>query len=715
MPGPRNRTKNRPRNHTGNGSASNLSVVSQSASTEAFANEVDDVNGWTEIVKFLCEYFRLPDLNRRSGLKRIHANFSEIYRKLNNAYTSHAGKEKIMGGIVAIWAKMCVDAVLRNRLVREGLIEKIMPLMDMRSTRVVGLETLATVTHHSGLEVHIDIAKHTPTLLRLMEEFPDNARINELAVSTISHAVGSAISADVYNRALVQSLDVPNVLRQVTNAMRKPTASVMLVEHGMSLVTAATRHVPEDIKALPPLVSLMAASLRVNDMSARCSAVVTFIRINHNGSEEENRHFDPQMLIKAVERRFPGHLVDVMCDYGATQCETWLLAKTAGEYQKAMMKVAQDRDLHALGNTLAELIVRTEFSVSDGGFQAYDDRGRPEMIDVGLPFKMWLDALPLCAKALRNARGATSLDLDKADILDIKFFIIRSRIPEAIAHAEKAIKRNPHVAYFYYAIGLGANQAQALRAVKKGLKAKQTTPFVKYYMLWRAIVSAGNMGVTGLAMAKAGDQEYSEGVAFLMSALDDAEEFFKIAPPDARHMSVVVNWYIVLTFAIRGHELSEDLRELEPALKRLDISRQITEHIGFPYKKTQMRLSREMMMRMWPKALKDYASTITHYSKLYEEAAHGPKEERSVTNAEDNLAAWLDDLHLEDGEEGRDMHCVHPRINSNSVELYRCSYCRNPSAALKKCSGCAKARYCDGVCQKSHWSDHKATCKTTDS
>ncbi|TCD65202.1 hypothetical protein EIP91_002988 [Steccherinum ochraceum] len=705
MPGPRNRTKNRPRNHTDNGS-----VVSQSASTgEAFANDVNDVNGWTEIVEFLCEYFKLPDLNKRSGLKKIHSNFSEIYRKLNNAYTSHSVNEKIIGGIVAIWAKMCVDAVLRNRLVREGLIEKIMPLMDMPSTRVVGLMTLATVTHHSGLDVNINIAKHTPTLLRLMEEFPDNPRINELAVTTISHAVGSVITVDPYDRKRVQSLDIPNVLRLVTNAMRKPTSSVMLVIHGMSLVTAATRHVPGNIKALPPLVSLMAASLRVNDISVRCTAVVAFIRINQDGSEEENRHFDFHALMDTLQRRrFPDNISDVMRDYGTSQCETWLLARTAQDQSNAAMNVVKDRDLHAYGNALAEIIVRTEFSVSNEEVPAYFS---PEQ----LPFKTWSDALPLCAKALRNARDATSLDLDKADILDIKFFLVRARIPEAIVHAERAIKRNPHVAYFYYAIGWGPDHAQALRAVKKGLKAKQTTSFVKSYLLFRAVVSAGNMGVTGLATAGPDEKEYSQSIAFLMSALDDAEEYFKVAPPDARYMATMVNWYIVLTFAIKGHELNEDLRELKPALKRLEISRQISEHIGVPYRKTQMRLTQEMMGRMWPKALKEFAPTVTRYNKLYDDAPRGPKEERSVASTEDDLAAWLDDLHLEDGEEGRDTHCVHPRINSNSVELYRCSYCRNPSAALKKCSGCTKARYCDSVCQKSHWSEHKAICKTAGS
>ena len=354
-----------------------------------------------------------------------------------------------------------------------------------------------------------------------------------------------------------------DLLKQVLDAMRKPDASAILVGHAVGLITACTRHCQQEIKSLPPLLSLLAASLRVNDIGIRCSALASFIRINLAGCEEENRQFDPRMLISAVQRRFPDQCVAVIMDYGPTRCEMNLLAQTAADYQRAMMKCAQDRDLYALGKTLAQLIVRTEFSVSEGGFQYIDERtGRPEFADVGLPFKMWVDSLPHCAKALRD-KNRSSVDLDEADILDLKYYILRQRIPDAIVHAQNAIKRNPHVAYFYYAIGLGADQARALRAVKKGLKAKTTTPFVHYYMLWRAIVSAGNLGVTILADARPGDQEYAEGIAFLMSALDDAKEFFDVAPPDARYMATIVHWFVVLSIAIKGPQLSVDLKELK--------------------------------------------------------------------------------------------------------------------------------------------------------
>ena len=76
------------------------------------------------------------------------------------------------------------------------------------------------------------------------------------------------------------------------------------------------------------------------------------------------------------------------------------------------MKCLRDKDLVSLGRTLGRLITTTEYSVSEGGFQSIDPvTGQPEFPDVGLPFKMWTDALPVCAKALRDTGNAKDLDL----------------------------------------------------------------------------------------------------------------------------------------------------------------------------------------------------------------------------------------------------------------------------------------------------------------
>lgn len=97
-----------------------------------------------------------------------------------------------------------------------------------------------------------------------------------------------------------------------------------------------------------------------------------------------------------------------------TKLQTYLTITTMREFQNAIMGCAQDHDLYKLGRKLAELVLRTEFAIAEGMLQ--DERGKT--IDVGLPFVMFSDALPHCAKAIR-AKGAP-MELDLADILDCK-------------------------------------------------------------------------------------------------------------------------------------------------------------------------------------------------------------------------------------------------------------------------------------------------------
>lgn len=59
-------------------------------------------------------------LETRSGLKKVHANFEDIQSKLETTFSRYDGNEKVMGGIVGIWARMCVDAILRDKLFKAG-------------------------------------------------------------------------------------------------------------------------------------------------------------------------------------------------------------------------------------------------------------------------------------------------------------------------------------------------------------------------------------------------------------------------------------------------------------------------------------------------------------------------------------------------------------------------------------------------------------------
>jgi hypothetical protein len=60
------------------------------------------------------------DLSRRSGLKKVHANFNEVYHNINDVYVANIKNEKITGAIIGIYTKMCADAILRDKLFQKG-------------------------------------------------------------------------------------------------------------------------------------------------------------------------------------------------------------------------------------------------------------------------------------------------------------------------------------------------------------------------------------------------------------------------------------------------------------------------------------------------------------------------------------------------------------------------------------------------------------------
>lgn len=106
--------------------------------------------------------------------------------------------------------------------------------------------------------------------------------------------------------------------------------------------------------------------------------------------------------------------------------------------------------------------------------------------------------------------------------------------------------------------------------------------------------------------------------------------------------------------------------------------------------KTELRQTQQMVVSMYPDASKQWGEVIERFDK--NRIAKEP--EILAEKVDDDLAAWLDDLHLENGDhESHPEGFSHPVLNDDYVALYRCSYCGNPSAMLRKCSGCEKARY----------------------
>ena len=117
--------------------------------------------------------------------------------------------------------------------------------------------------------------------------------------------------------------------------------------------------------------------------------------------------------------------------------------------------------------------------------------------------------------------------------------------------------------------------------------------------------------------------------------------------------------------------------------------------MGITEQNTQVRLTRQLIVRYYPLAIKSWGEVIARVDKMDLTSAEAHRLP-SPAKAEGDLAAWLENMSVDDAPDEH-QHCTHPKIAPTPVELYRCSHCGNPSAVLKKCGGCGKTR-CVGFC-----------------
>jgi hypothetical protein len=113
------------------------------------------------------------------------------------------------------------------------------------------------------------------------------------------------------------------------------------------------------------------------------------------------------------------------------------------------------------------------------------------------------------------------------------------------------------------------------------------------------------------------------------------------------------------------------------------------EFIGSPARKTQIRLTQETIVRHYTTAVKEWKPLIESRDE------NQGLEELHLTSDQNrkDLEAWLADLDF--GERSLENECrrANPRVHASNVALYRCSFCKNPSAVLRKCAACGTTRY----------------------
>ncbi|KAL0958195.1 hypothetical protein HGRIS_000358 [Hohenbuehelia grisea] len=163
-------------------------------SSSRYIGDIDGTDIWDDILRLTCAYFNIPDLWSRHGLKKVHADFDNIHERLEEAYQSNPEHEKVVGAIVSVYAKMSEDAILRDKIFHRGFMQRLLPLFEMDSCRHLALHALNVFTHHGGNGVRAEIAKQSaPTLVRLIDRYPDDPVVADRAITTLCYSVTPVI------------------------------------------------------------------------------------------------------------------------------------------------------------------------------------------------------------------------------------------------------------------------------------------------------------------------------------------------------------------------------------------------------------------------------------------------------------------------------------------------------------------------------------------
>ncbi|KLO05730.1 hypothetical protein SCHPADRAFT_714765 [Schizopora paradoxa] len=682
--------------------------------TRTLANDVEAADSHAKKANVLCKLLDIPDLSTRGGLKLIHNDFVTFHGRLASAFALYKNNDVIASTVITIYARMFPDKRLKDSLFfYSDVLSNILSLLDRKACQLVALQALCALSHNSSSRLCYELAKKAMrTLLDILDKDPDDWRTTELVLAIIGHCV-SCIAGGVtrVSAAVLKPFEVPRLLRTIVALLRNASVSSILFDNALNILVVLSFPCSSEIAAYTPAMNFMFACTRSPDLQTRGVALNGVLRLVGTNSQTDDRYD-----LKPVDVQMPDHLVDALKEYGSEwEGEHYQMASAARTFLETINQVTQDQDLYAMGLKVADLILKTGLPVADGTIFSVDSRtGR--LVDgrgLGLPFNRWLDSLPYCANALRAREEAHVLD--KADLLDLKYLIVKGRKHDARALVAKSLERNPKFPFFYYLRSLASesDQTDALRAAKKGLKcinfADHDDDYIYHALLGRACHVAFYSGLQGLQLSQT-NAEWDEAIAFIVSAWKDATTFLKVAPPDARHMKDIVYEHLLLEMIMRGCDIGIDFEELSECTAKLSLAEEFATYQGIPIPKTQIRLARETIITQMPAATKEWGDRVIAFAELNDFKSRNETREIKPEKSEDVLTAWLENVHMDGDTTGLRTRMTHSRLHLNNVPLYQCSWCESTSAVLRKCSRCEKTRYCDASCQKRHWAVHRQFC-----
>ncbi|KAI1781734.1 hypothetical protein LXA43DRAFT_1105429 [Ganoderma leucocontextum] len=633
----------------------------------------------------LGKMLRLPDLDTRRGLRKMHKQFEDIYARLHLVYVTAKDRSfpLVMASVVNFMIKMNVDVILREKLFQQGLLQKVMSLLDYDETRLLALQTLLAFTYYEGRSYDAilkGVVSQNGALSHLIQAHPTDPVLVEVIITAMAHATLSALDvAHSPNHLTADEIYLIPTQARVISSLREPANYRLgLLTHALQLLVAPTHRFPKECQAIPSLSSLLVAFLRSRDVMTRALSLIGIFNLSRVGTGPDHQEVQLERLDNALRCTIPmpGGLADVPPEDFLEllqRSHAMMLYASSLQYLSAVTQAARDRDYYTLGRKLHILFQHCP-SVPEGSWRELEERAgiRGSTTPEGgvsaffTSFTVYSDVLPECARALRE-KGDPS-DFAAADVIDTKFLLLRNRVADAIVYATQVLERQPRMAFAKYVVSLGSDPEGSLRAAKEGLQCPDVTQFLRQQLLWRSQDLAGRKALDEL-LRNGSDvpglpARQAESKALLATALDDAQVLVAELAPDSPLRLTILGWIIIVTLILRGDHTTLD--DLNHVLEMIARTKELMQYFGLPLDRSDLYMASDLVV-------KAYTS--------------GAEEWRSLVQSYDDLGARIDNF---------DPNRYGGLSTTFGVEhtslLAQCSTCGSSSAALKKCKGCHMAR-----------------------
>ncbi|CAE6465397.1 unnamed protein product [Rhizoctonia solani] len=679
-----------------------------------------------EMINVLLKELKLPDPTKRAGLKKIASDFVRYDQRINSCYDAHNRPTNrdvmVLTTILNLWAKLGLDAIIRDRLINGGVLQRIAPLLKNDYPEAIHqsvLFALSIFTHHGGHQARKLVAELTaPSIIDLLDKPNCQLAVTRLGVAVLAHTLSAAVTEgeeDHYEGDEVR-VKIPPALRNMNNvrmlssvgrAMRWDKVDEDLLYHGLDILRTMAfnyrKAMLETSSQLP-----LAAALASPNIQIRLIGFIGLLRLGSSITEMEGRSVNSLHIWEVatnMEEHFTPRLLDAMRkQYGGLYGGMITEIKESGlGVGPSGLSFGGSGDHVHIGRELCKKILEKEYSLGAAAIYGMGADG-------------------LFARATHALRSSPNpADAHLPAILDIKLAIAvgdRGRICSLSNHA---IQRFPEVGFFYYACAIWTEESRlALRLSKKGLACPGLTDYVKRGLLFKSAEAGYEMIVNGvLDHAQPGSPAWREGLAILHCTREDSKAYIEMTPMDQKSMKTVLYIYLATTLILEGDRVFGDFGRVKPYLEKLRIAEDIFEVVIGPVPHTQRKVAIDTIESLFATKMDDWREVIARLDKPRRGYVYAtPSLETDESNPDQILANWLARTELEDEDVPRSDYAELGysdelyKTREDNVVMYRCSLCGNPSASLKRCAKCKSARYCDEDCQKKHWKKgHKLTCK----